>query len=335
MVPEGGEECWQLKIFLPLTSGGTHVQKRRWFVRKNFSHLPLNNDSIYDVHFFPCAKYAKKIFILQFKKNHLCLSCNVGYLQTSAGSKKLLHQSCYWYNQRSLLPGSCYKNCSEDPVLLHLLVLARGSFYMASIVFAAVCNNCGSMAVDKLLFCWGPHAGLHVGGAWPGTTILQGGERGKGGPLQTGWRRPPIMGTPSLTLLPAGSCRGRQWKGDSSKGSRSKILKESGDNAGTISIVMTGSIVEVAIRTPNMWSKFLRARGWKKGVLDFHAWKMFLNQFNFQEIEGKMGMTFWKGERGHCSASLSWSFYLRVQPGELQPFVWTSTQSYVCGAGRV
>jgi len=131
--------------------------------------------------------------------------------------------------------GSCYKNCSEDPVLLHLLVLARGSFYMASIVFAAVCNNCGSMAVDELLFCWGPHAGLHVAGAWPGTTILQG-----------------------------GSCRGRQWKGDSSKGSRSKILKESGDNAGTISIVMTGSIAEVAIRTPNMWSKFLCARGWKK-----------------------------------------------------------------------
>ena len=161
---------------------------------------------MYDVHFFPCAKYAKKIFILQFKKNHLCLSCNVGYLQTSAGSKKLLHQSCYWYNQRSLLPGSCYKNCSEDPVLLHLLVLARGSFYMASIVFAAVCNNCGSMAVDELLFCWGPHAGLHVCGAWPGTTILQGGERGKGGPLQTGWRRPPIMGTPSLTLLPTGWC---------------------------------------------------------------------------------------------------------------------------------
>ena len=89
-------------------------------------------------------------------------------------------------------------------MLLHLLVLARGSFYMASIVFAAVCNNCGSMAVDELLFCWGPHAGLHVGGAWPGTTILQGGERGKGGPLQTGWRRPPIMGTPSLTLLPTG-----------------------------------------------------------------------------------------------------------------------------------
>ena len=206
------------------------------------------------------------------------MSCNAGYLQSSAGSKNLLHQSCYWYNQRSLLLGSCYKSCSEDPVLLHLLVLARGSFYMASIVFAAVCNNCGSMAVDELLFCWGPHAGLHVAGAWPGTTILQGGERGKGGPLQTGWRRPPIMGTPSLTLLPAGSCRGRQWKGDSSKGSRSK----SGDNAGTISIVMTGSIAEVAIRTPNMWSKFLCARGWKKGGLAFHAWKMFLNQFNFQ-----------------------------------------------------
>ena len=46
--------------------------------------------------------------------------------------------------------------------------------------------------------------------------------------------------------------RGQQRNGDSKKGSRSKILKESGDNAGTISIVMTGSIVEVAIRTPNM-----------------------------------------------------------------------------------